>query len=75
MNNILLVARREFRQIVQMKSFWVTLLLIPIALALGPIVADSLDEDEATKVMLVDRSHVNTPEDKPVIRYLQKTQD
>ena len=48
MNNILLVARREFRQIVQMKSFWVTLLLIPIALALGPIVADSLDEDEAT---------------------------
>ncbi|GGA07510.1 hypothetical protein GCM10010923_16910 [Blastomonas marina] len=56
MNNILLVARREFRQIVQMKSFWVTLLLIPIALALGPIVADSLDEDEATKVMLVDRS-------------------
>jgi ABC-type Na+ efflux pump permease subunit len=56
MNNILLVARREFRQIVQMKSFWVTLLLIPIALALGPIVADTLDEDEATKVMLVDRS-------------------
>lgn len=56
MNNILLVARREFRQIVQMKSFWVTLLIIPIALALGPLVADTLGDDEATKVMLVDRS-------------------
>lgn len=56
MTNILLVARREFRQIVQMKSFWLTLLLIPFALALGPILADTLDDDEPTRVMLVDRS-------------------
>ena len=56
MNNILLVALREFRQIAMMKSFWLTLLLVPVALALGPIFGDALDEDEATRVAVIDRS-------------------
>jgi ABC-type Na+ efflux pump permease subunit len=54
--NILLVAGREFRQVIQLKSFWLTLMLIPIALALGPIIGDSLDDDDPSRVVLIDRS-------------------
>lgn len=54
--NILLVARRELRQVVMLKSFWLTLLLVPAGLALGPILADSLGDDEPTRVVVVDRS-------------------
>ncbi|MGB3739124.1 MAG: ABC transporter permease [Pontixanthobacter sp.] len=60
MNNILIVAAREFRQIVSMKSFWLTLLLIPFALLVGPLFADTLDDDDATKVMIVDRANGGT---------------
>ena len=56
MQNVLLVARREIRQILAMKSFWFTLMILPVALALGPILTRSLDEDEATRVALIDRS-------------------
>ena len=56
MNNVLIVAGREFRQIIAMKSFWLTLILIPLALALGPILTGTLDDADATKVMLIDRS-------------------
>ena len=56
MNNVLLVARREIRQILKMKSFWLTLLILPVAFALGPIFAESLDDDEPTRVTVVDRS-------------------
>lgn len=56
MNNILLVARREIRQILAMKSFWLTLLILPVALALGPILGQSLDDNEPTRVVVVDRS-------------------
>lgn len=56
MKNVLIVAEREFRQITGMKSFWLTLFLIPVALALGPILTGTLDDTEATKVMLIDRS-------------------
>jgi ABC-type Na+ efflux pump permease subunit len=54
--NILLVARRELRQVVLLKSFWLTLLLVPAGLALGPLLADSLEDDEPTRVVVVDRS-------------------
>lgn len=56
MTNILLVARREFRQIASMRSFWITLLLVPAALALGPILASTMNGDEASRVVLIDRS-------------------
>ncbi|MBU1755538.1 MAG: ABC transporter permease [Alphaproteobacteria bacterium] len=55
-SNILLVAAREFRQIAAMKSFWLTLMLLPIALALGPLVGQALDDDEETRVVVLDRS-------------------
>lgn len=56
MRNILLVAKREFRQIVAMKSFWLTLLLLPAALAIGPLFARSLDEPESQRVVVIDRA-------------------
>ena len=55
-DGILLVAKREFRQILALKSFWLTLLILPVALALGPIFASALDDDEATRVVMIDRS-------------------
>ncbi|MDG5752086.1 ABC transporter permease [Qipengyuania sp. XHP0211] len=54
--NVLLVAAREFRQIAAMKSFWLTLLLVPVALAIGPLLGSSLDEEEATRVVVLDRA-------------------
>ena len=39
MRNVLIVAAREFRQIAAMRSFWLTLLILPIALGLGPLAA------------------------------------
>lgn len=54
--NILLVAGRELRQVVLLKSFWLTLLLVPVGLGLGPFLAESLDESEPTRVVVVDRS-------------------
>ena len=56
MTNILLVAKREIRQILQMKSFWLTLLILPVALAVGPMLTGSLDEDEPVRVAVLDRS-------------------
>ena len=56
MNNILIVARREVGQILKLKSFWLTLLLLPVAIAVGPLITDVLDEDEATRVAVIDRS-------------------
>ncbi|MDG6079491.1 ABC transporter permease [Erythrobacter litoralis] len=56
MTNILLVAKREIRQILAMKSFWLTLLILPVALALGPILAESLGDEDATPVAMIDRS-------------------
>jgi len=55
-HNILLVARREFAQVVALKSFWLTLLLIPIALAIGPLLSDRLEDDEPERVVVIDRA-------------------
>lgn len=56
LHNILLVASREFRQVVALKSFWLTLLLIPAALAIGPLLGDRLSDDDPTRVVVVDRA-------------------
>lgn len=55
MNNILLVAIREYRQITRMRSFWLTLLILPIAFAIAPIAQRFMDKDEADRIMLVDQ--------------------
>ncbi len=56
MHNVLLVARREFRQIVALRSFWLTLMLLPIAIAIGPVLGDKLRDDDPTRVVVVDRA-------------------
>src|SRR5690349_17820254 len=56
MRNVLIVAAREFRQIAAMRSFWLTLLILPIALGLGPLAARFLRNDDAARVMIVDRA-------------------
>lgn len=55
-SNILLVARREMLQILRLRSFWLTLLILPVALALGPLLGDTLDDRDPTRVTIVDHS-------------------
>ena len=56
LHNILLVARREFAQVVALKSFWLTLLLIPVALAIGPVLGERLEDNEPERVVVIDRA-------------------
>lgn len=56
MKNILIIAAREFRQIAGMRSFWFTLLILPIAIALGPLTQRFMQKDEADRVMIIDRT-------------------
>jgi len=56
MKNILIVAAREFRQIASMKSFWLTLLILPLALGIGPLAQKFLKDDSAARVMVIDRT-------------------
>jgi len=54
--HILLVAAREYRQIANTRSFWLTLLIIPLALAAGPLLSRFADKSHGETVMLVDQS-------------------
>ncbi|WP_116092093.1 ABC transporter permease [Sphingomonas crusticola] len=54
MTNILLIAAREFRQIAAARSFWITLLIIPFALAIGPIASHFMQKSQTETVMLID---------------------
>lgn len=55
MNNIILVALREYRQITRMRSFWLTLLILPVALAIAPLTQRFMGETDADKVMIIDQ--------------------
>lgn len=54
--HILLVAAREYRQIASTRSFWLTLLIIPLAFAAGPLLSRFADKPHTETVMLVDQS-------------------
>jgi ABC-type Na+ efflux pump permease subunit len=56
MRNILIIAAREFRQIASMRSFWLTLLILPIAFAIGPLAQRFLSDDRAERVIVIDRT-------------------
>lgn len=60
--NILLVAKREMLQILKMRSFWLTLLILPFALAIGPLMGETLDDTEPTRVTVIDRSGASAAE-------------
>jgi len=53
---ILIVAAREFRQIASTRSFWLTLLILPLALAIGPITQRFMNKDDPDRIMLIDRT-------------------
>jgi ABC-type Na+ efflux pump permease subunit len=54
--NVLLIAMREFRQIARTRSFWLTLLILPISFALAPLITRVVKPDFQQSVMLIDRS-------------------
>jgi ABC-2 type transport system permease protein len=54
--NILLVAKREMLEILKLRSFWLTLLILPLALALGPLLGQAGENNEPTRVTVIDRS-------------------
>ena len=59
---IWLVAKREMLQILKMRSFWLTLLILPAALAIGPLLGEALQDTEPTRVAVIDRSGAGTGE-------------
>lgn len=54
--HILLVAAREFRQIAMTRSFWITLLILPLAFAVGPLASRFMGDTDTETVMLVDQA-------------------
>lgn len=56
MNRILLIAAREFRQIAATRSFWLTLMILPLAFAIGPLASRFMDQSDTERVMLIDRT-------------------
>jgi ABC-2 type transport system permease protein len=60
-DRILLIAAREFRQIAATRSFWITLLIIPLALAIGPIASHFMQQSRTQTVMLIDPANTAAP--------------
>lgn len=56
MTNILIIASREFRQIAGMRSFWLTLLIIPASIAIGTLLPKLIHKDEPQRILLIDRT-------------------
>lgn len=56
MNNVQIVAAREFKQIASMRSFWLTLLIIPLSLVIGGLTPSLINNDEPDRVMIIDRT-------------------
>jgi ABC-2 type transport system permease protein len=56
MNAMLLVALREFRQICATRSFWITLLLLPVAFAVSQIAVRLTQPPPGVAVVIVDAS-------------------
>ena len=56
MKNMLIVAAREFRQIASMRSFWLTLLIIPLSFVIGGFAPKLIHSDEPARVMVIDRT-------------------
>ncbi len=61
MAHIWMVAAREYRQIAATRSFWITLLILPLAVAMGPIAQRLFDKGDTERVMLIDASGREAP--------------
>ncbi len=56
MNPMLLVALREFRQITATRSFWITLLLVPVAIGVSQAMAYFMNEPDGVAYVVVDET-------------------
>ncbi|MBO9575003.1 MAG: ABC transporter permease [Sphingobium sp.] len=56
MRSVLLVARREFKQIVATKGFWVMLMIVPIAIAVSGFASSKLQPERTSAYTIVDAS-------------------
>jgi len=56
LHHILLVAAREYRQIAMTRSFWITLLILPLAFAVGPLASRFIDKSDTETVMFIDQA-------------------
>lgn len=56
MRRVLLVARREFLQIAKTKSFWITLLLVPLMFLVMPLFGRLMEPPETSNYFLHDAS-------------------
>lgn len=56
MNRLLLIAAREFRQILATRSFWITLLIIPIAVVGGQVIGRMMASPSGQAFVLADAS-------------------
>jgi len=56
MKNILLIAAREFRQIAGMRSFWLTLVILPLSIVISGFAPTLFHKDDARRVMVIDRT-------------------
>ena len=54
--NMLLVAAREYRQIARNRSFWITLMLLPLLLGAMPLITRMIAPPGAQTLMLIDQS-------------------
>ncbi|MBN8808207.1 MAG: ABC transporter permease [Sphingomonas sp.] len=54
--HIRLVAAREFRQVAMTRSFWLTLLILPLVFALGPLASRFMDKSDTDTVMVIDQA-------------------
>jgi ABC-2 type transport system permease protein len=61
MNPTLLVAAREFRQILATRSFWITLLIIPIAIAGSQVAGRMMSRETGVAYTMVDESGLYAP--------------
>lgn len=57
MRNVLLVAWRDFRQVTMAKGFWITLLILPIALAVSTFAGRMGKDDGGAAYVMVDASN------------------
>ena len=55
-HNLLLIAAREFRQIAATRSFWLTLLILPLALAAAPLASRFFADKEGQSIIMIDQT-------------------
>ena len=69
MNNVLLVAMREIRQVTSTKGFWIMLLAVPLALAISIFASSQLAPESSSAYTIVDRSGRYAPQLEQRLEY------